>query len=103
MRQVTDVCLRVSQQHVTTYKARVTLLPASTSDLAECGGGGPGEREEGSPGSVTPFPGQRRSPHACDFSGPTPWRCRRAIPAAGTARSSCVMVALTGPAFESSP
>src|SRR5580698_4388651 len=26
MRQVTDVCLRVSQQHVTTYKARVTIF-----------------------------------------------------------------------------
>ena len=49
MRQVTDVCLRVSQQHVTTYKARVTLLPASTSDLAECGGRGQGEREESKP------------------------------------------------------
>src|SRR5882724_6306977 len=42
MRQLTDVYWRDSQQHVTAYQERVTLLPASTSDLAECGGRGQG-------------------------------------------------------------
>jgi hypothetical protein len=46
MSQVTDVFWRDSQQHVIAYQTRVTLLPATTSDLAECGGRGQGEREE---------------------------------------------------------
>jgi hypothetical protein len=72
MRQLTDVCWRDSQQHVITKQTRVTLLTASTSDLAECGGRGQGEREESSLCSFTPFPGQRPSPRACGFSGHTP-------------------------------
>jgi hypothetical protein len=72
MRQLTDVYWRDSQQHVTAYQERVTLLPASTSDLAECGGRGQGEREESSPCSFMPCLGQRRLPHAYGFSGPTP-------------------------------
>jgi hypothetical protein len=49
LRQVTDVYWRDSQQHVTECQAHVTSLPATTSDLAECGGRGQGEREENSP------------------------------------------------------
>jgi hypothetical protein len=72
MRQVTDVCLRVTQQHGEHVPSACHVITGFYLRPRRMRRARPGEREESSLCSFTPGPGQRRSPRAYGFSGPTP-------------------------------
>ncbi len=68
-----DRCLPARpQQHVTTVSSARHVITGFYLRPRRMRRARPGEREESSPCSFTPCLGQRRSPHACGSSGPTP-------------------------------